>query len=749
MDTRRKLSDEDVMPSRLAEPLSTARPLGDPALYINRELSLLAFQRRVLEEAEDPDTPLLERAKFLAIFSSNMDEFFMVRVAALKQQVTARLPDLSVDGRTATEQLLAIRAEAVALVDRAYACYRKQLVPALLAAGIEMTTYASLSREEAEALDRYFLDTIFPVLTPLGFDPGRPFPHISSLSLNLAAIVKDGRGITHFARIKVPDTLPPLVAVSASRGVGRVDALPAGGVSLSASAAIEPGQRFVWLEDLIRANLPALFPGLEVVAAHAFRITRDAEVDIRELESADLLETVEEAVWRRRFRRVVRLQVDAACPADLRAILMDELEVQDEDVYASEGPLALTGLWQLHDLDLARLKYRGFTPSTPAPLRLSASDDIFTAIRRGDLLLHHPYESFEPVVEFLRAAARDPDVLAIKMTLYRLGRDSPIVAALLSAIEEGKQVSVVVELKARFDEESNIEWARALESEGVHVVYGLPGLKVHAKLALVVRREQGVMRKYLHLGTGNYNPMSARLYTDLSMFTCDEELGQDAVALFNRLTGYSEKDEFRRLAVAPVNLRQRLSALIRREIDQCRGGQSGHLIVKTNGLDDPEMMALLYEASRAGVRVDLLVRGICCLRPGIPGVSENIRVTSILGRFLEHSRIFYFRNGGDEELFLGSADLRPRNLDRRIEVVFPVRSPSLVRRLKDEILDTYLADNANAREMRADGSYERKRLSAGEHVIDSQAQFLRLPPSSVPPRMLESSAWRAAGEHLP
>ncbi|HUG36485.1 MAG TPA: polyphosphate kinase 1, partial [Candidatus Limnocylindrales bacterium] len=611
--------------------------------------------------------------------------------------------------------------------------------------GIHLVDYASLSPEEAAALDRYFLDTIFPVLTPLGFDPGRPFPHISGLSLNLAAIVKDRRGITHFARIKVPDTLPPLVPIDLPKG-GRAPGRPAG---LPPAPPAESGQRFVWLEQLIRGNLSALFPGLEIVAAHAFRITRDAEVDIHELESEDLLETVEEAVWRRRFRRVVRLQVDETCPLELQTILTTELEVPQEDVYSADGPLALAGLWQLHDIDQPRLKYRGFSPSTPAPLRPTATQDIFTAIRHEDLLLHHPYESFEPVVEFLRAAARDPEVLAIKMTLYRLGRDSPIVAALLSAIEEGKQVSVVVELKARFDEESNIEWARALEREGVHVVYGLMGLKVHAKLALVVRREGSTMRKYLHLGTGNYNPLTARVYTDLSLFTCDEELGNDAVALFNRLTGYSEEDDFRKLAVAPVNLRARLHDLIRREMDLCRRGQSGPLIAKINGLDDPETMALLYEASRAGVRVDLLVRGICCLRPGLAGISENIRVTSIIGRFLEHSRIYYFRNGGQEEVFLGSADLRPRNLDRRIEVMFPVRSPTLVRRLKDEILDTYLADNVDAREMGGDGSYTRKRPTVGESANDSQAQLLRLSGPVPPLRVLESSAWRAAGEHLP
>jgi polyphosphate kinase len=682
--------------------------LDEPRFYVNRELSLLAFQKRVLEEAEDTGKPLLERVKFLSIFSSNMDEFFMVRVAALKQQVASGLPDPGLDGRSSTEQLDAIRAEVSSLMERAYACYREELRPALQSAGIALLDYSSLTGDEIAALEAYFLDTIFPVLTPLGFDPGRPFPHISNLSLNLAVVVADSRRMTHFARVKVPDTLPPLV--------------PVGAPDVSGAAL-----RFVWLEQVIRANLQALFPGLEIVEAHPFRVTRDAEVDIKELESTDLLETIEEAVWRRRFRGAVRLQVDQRLRAPLLAILVENLEVRPDDVYAVDGPLDFRGLWQLQSIDRPRLKYRAFSPSTPAALKPSATEDIFTRIRREDLLLHHPYESFEPVVEFLRTAARDPDVLAIKMTLYRVGRNSPIVEALLEAIDEGKQVSVLVELKARFDEESNIEWARALEREGVHVVYGLVGLKVHSKVALVVRREAGVMRKYVHLGTGNYNPVTARLYTDLSMFTCDEDIGRDSVALFNRLTGYSEKDHFRKLAVAPATLRARLEELIRREIDFARRGQRGHMIAKVNALDDPEMIRLLYRTSQSGVRVQLLVRGVCCLRPGLPGVSDNIEVTSIVGRFLEHSRIYYFHNGGNEQVFVGSADLRPHNLNSRIEVVFPVEAPALVRRVKDEILDLYLADDVNARQMQSDGTYVRKRSGPGEKAVDSQARFLSQP----------------------
>lgn len=471
-------------------------------------------------------------------------------------------------------------------------------------------------------------------------------------------------------------------------------------------------------------NLQNLFPGMEIVEAHPFRITRDAEVEIKEVESDDLLETIEEAVWQRRFRSVVRLEVYEGIPAHVLSILTENLELGPDDIYYAHGPMGLKRLWQLDALDRPRLKYKAVSPFTPPELRPNAKEDIFALIRHEDLLLHHPFESFQPVVEFLRTAARDPDVLAIKMTLYRVGRNSPVVEALLTAVQEGKQVSVLVELKARFDEESNIEWARALESEGVHVVYGLVGLKVHSKIALVVRREGETMRKYVHLGTGNYNPATARLYTDLSLFTCDEQIGNDAVTLFNRLTGYADDARFSKLLVAPIDLRPRLEALIEREIEFARRGERGHIIGKMNALDDPDMIKLFYRASQAGVQVDLLVRGICCLRPGLPGVSDNIRVISIVGRFLEHSRIYWFRNGGREEAFVGSADLMPRNLSRRIEVVFPVETPKHLRRLKDEILDTYLADNVNARRMNADGSYERIRPAENEKKVDSQESSL-------------------------
>lgn len=553
------------------------------------------------------------------------------------------------------------------------------------------------------------------MLTPLAFDPGRPFPHISNLSLNLAVAVRDAKGVERFARVKVPDTLPQLMPVN----------LVEKGTTTSRVV-------LVWLEQIIAENLEALFPGLEIIEAYPFRVTRDAEVEIQELESDDLLETIEEAVWQRRFRDVVRLQVSHDIPQNTLDILTANLELDARDVYRVDGPLDLSRLRQLTAIERPDLKDPIFLPHTPPELHAKSEEDIFAIIRREDVLLHHPFDSFQPVVEFLRRAATDPDVLAIKITLYRVGRNSPIVETLVSAIENGKQVAVLVELKARFDEESNIEWARALEAAGVHVVYGLVGLKVHSKVALVVRREGETIRRYVHLGTGNYNPITARLYTDLSLFTADEQIGADVTDLFNYLTGYSAKNEFRKLLVAPINLRQKLESLIEREIEVARAGGNGRLILKMNSLEDTGMIRLLYEASLAGVQVDLLVRGICCLRPGVPGVSENIRVTSIVGRFLEHSRIYYFANGGKEEMYLGSADLMGRNLDHRVELLFPVEDKKLRGRLLKTILATYLADNRNARHMRSDGTFHWDKT--GEPETDSQVAFIHIrqdPP--VPP----------------
>jgi polyphosphate kinase len=676
--------------------------LHDPSLYLNRELSHLEFQGRVLEEARDRRNPLLERVKFLSILGSNIDEFFMVRVAGVMQQIENGIQEPGMDGRSPAETLEAIRTAVGRLVSGAYDFFREELTPALEENHIRLLQLAELSLEQRAQLDTFFAEKVFPVLTPLAFDPGRPFPHISNLSLNVAVAVREPGGPEHFARVKVPDTLPQLLPATA----------PAG-----------PGPRvhgFIWLEQLIIANLHHLFPGLEILRAHVFHLTRDAEVAIKELETDDLLETIEEAVWQRRFRDAVRLQVDSRTPPAMIDFLAAKLELDASNIYRVQGPLDLSRLRHLLALDRPDLKDKPFLPHTPSGF-VSKEEDVFELIRQQDQLLHHPYESFQPVVEFLRRAAKDPDVLAIKMTLYRLGRNSPIVEALLEAVENGKQVAVVVELKARFDEESNIEWARALEREGVHVVYGLLGLKVHSKVILVVRREGDVIRRYCHLATGNYNPTTARLYTDMGLFTGDEEIGADATDLFNYLTGYSRKKTFRKLLVAPLNLRQRMEDMIQREIDIQRRGGRGRMILKMNALEDGPIIKLLYQASQAGVATDLIVRGACCLRPQAPGLSENIHVRSILGRFLEHSRIFYFRNNGAEECYLGSADLMPRNLNRRVEVLFPVTSHEMIKRLRDEILHSYLHDEVGARHMFKDGSYSLKSRRAGS---DCQAWFL-------------------------
>lgn len=678
--------------------------LHNPALYLSRELSHLEFQRRVLEEARDPRNPLLERVKFLSILGSNLDEFFMVRVAGVMQQIENRVQEPGIDGRGPAETLEAVRTEVGRLMDEAYDFLRERLLPALSAANIHVVDLAAVEAEQRALLDTIFIDKVFPILTPLAFDPGRPFPHISNLSLNVAVVVRDAAGKDHFARVKVPDSLPKFLPVSLAGENGQNPRT----------------QGFVPIEQLVIANLHHLFPGLEIVQAHVFHVTRDAEVAIKELETDDLLETIEEAVWQRRFRDAVRLQVDIRMQDSMVEILANNLEVEAASIYRVDGLLDLSRLRYLTSLDRPDLKDKPFVPATPPGLG-AKDDDIFGLIRKEDQLLHHPFDSFQPVVEFLRKAAKDPDVLAIKMTLYRMGGNSPVVAALLEAVENGKQVAVMVELKARFDEESNIEWARALEREGVHVVYGLLGLKVHSKVTLVVRREGDQIRRYCHLATGNYNPLTARLYTDLGLFTSNELIAADATDLFNYLTGYSNKKSFRRLLVAPLNLRQRLEELIEREIEVQRNGGRGHLIFKTNALEDGPLIRLLYQASQAGVEVDLIVRGACCLRPSLVGVSENIRVSSVVGRFLEHSRIYYFGNNGAEECYLGSADLMPRNLNRRVEVLFPVERPALIRRLKDEILQAYLQDQANARRMYKDGSYAYKSRNGGP---DSQTGFL-------------------------
>lgn len=696
--------------SHVGEPAgSEGAALNTPDLYINRELSLLEFQCRVLEEAADADTPLLERVKFLAILGSNLDEFFMVRVAGLMKQIESGVAEVGRDGRTATEQLQLIREKFMQIATQGRMLWRREVLPGLAERGITVVNWPALDNEERNVLDEYFREQVFPVLTPLAFDPGRPFPHISNRSLNLAVVVRDSKGEEHFARVKVPDTLPQLVTVKSA-------------TPLPASAATKTF-KFVWLEQLIAANLSLLFPGMEIVGSSPFRVTRDAEVAVQELESDDLLETIEEAMRERRFLSVVRLQVAQDMPERILSILTSQIKIPPEDVYRMEGPLGFDRFMELYCLDRPDLKDKPFVPVIPEGMGPECQSDLFKLIRQEDFLLHHPYDSFQPVVEFLRQAARDPDVLAIKMTLYRVGRNSPIVAALMDAVEAGKQVAVLMELKARFDEESNIEWARKLEDAGVHVVYGIVGMKVHSKIALIVRREGDAIRRYIHLGTGNYNPSTARLYTDLGLLTSNEHIGADATHFFNALTGYSARQDPQKLLVAPVNMRDRLAELIHREIEHQKNGRNGRLVFKMNALEDPPMIHLLYQASQAGVKVDLLVRGICCLRPGVPGVSENIRVTSIVGRFLEHSRVYHFFNGGAEEIYLGSADLMRRNLSHRVEIIFPVENPRLVRRLK-EILDVYLSDQAQARYMQPDGSYRRSPNYKAPLALNAQLAFM-------------------------
>jgi len=691
--------------------------LDDPSLYLNRELSLLQFQARVLDEARDETTPLLERVKFLSILGSNLGEFFMVRVAGLRQQVEAGVADVSADGMTSREQLEACRAEAYRLMREAREVW-VALKPQLHAAGVHLYDWDQLDKTQRAAATAYFTEKVFPVLTPLAFDPGRPFPHISNLSLNLAVLLKTEDGQELFARVKIPRTLPRMVTVPPPQAAAGDKATSPGRASRT--------YHFVWLEQMVTANLHELFTGMQIVEAHPFRVTRDAEMAIQELEADDLLETMEQGVRRRRFGRVVRVTVDPGMPEFLRAILGENLDLDAEAMVTVDPPLGMSGV-DLMGLDRPDLKDPPFVGHVP-PVFDDEERDFFTLIREGDILLHRPFDSFEPVVEWLEQAARDPDVLAIKMTLYRVGRDAPVVASLLEAARNGKEVAVLVELKARFDEESNIEWARALEDEGVHVVYGLLGLKTHSKIALVVRREGDRIRRYLHLGTGNYNVITARLYTDLDMLTCDEALGIDGTELFNYLTGFSRSEDYRTLLIAPINLRQGFEALVRREIEHHQAGRPAHLKLKMNSLVDRRTIRLLYEASQAGVPVDLIVRGICCLRPGVSGVSETIRVTSVVGRFLEHTRIFWFANGGQEEVYLGSADLMPRNLDRRVEILFPVRRAKLVRRLHDEILGAYFKDNVKARFMRPDGSYVRAHPGPDEEPLNSQEWLLARKP---------------------
>ncbi len=668
-----------------------------PVQFIDREISLLEFQRRVLEEAQDENNPLLERVKFLSIFGSNMDEFFMVRVSGTRKQVEAHIMGVLPAGLTPTEVLAATRKLSLELYEEALHHFNKKIKPRLDKFGVHLLEYRKLSKAQKKKADDHFREVILPVLTPLAFDPGHPFPHISNLSLNLAVVIKDKKGRYKFARLKVPDTLPRLLPIKKAPG------------SVRKGGTISHHHYFVWLEQVIAANISSLFPGMEVVGAYPFRITRDAEMEILEIEADDLLQGMEESILKRKFGSVVQVSVYESMPQDVRNLLSENLEIKPDDVYVLPAPLGLSDLWQLYtSVERYKLKFPPYKPFVPKVFQTkSISSDIFKAIRQKNIMLHQPYDSFNPVVDFLYAAACDPHVLAIKQTVYRIGQNAAVVEALLEACQRGKDVAVIMELKARFDEESNIGWARMLEHAGVHVVYGPVGLKTHAKIIMVVRQEGKAIRRYIHLSTGNYNAVTSRIYEDIGIFTCDETIGEDATDLFNYLTGYSTKQDYQKLLVAPVNLRQKLEALIQREIAHAKGGRKAHLILKTNSLVDPDLIKLLYEASQAGVKVDLLVRGMCCLLAGVKGLSDRIRVISIVGRYLEHSRIYYFLNDGNEEIYLSSADLMTRNLDHRVEIMFPVENPAHVRYLRHDVLGNYFKDNSSARIMQSDGSYTR------------------------------------------
>lgn len=675
---------------------------------LNRELSWLEFNRRVLDEALDESTPVLERLKFLSIFSTNLDEFFMIRVSGLKEQIDQNISELSPDGMTAAEQLAEIRERLRPMLAEQMLCLREEVLPALAEAGITIWNYNALSSDEKKKLDEYFLKQVFPVLTPQAVDASHPFPYISNLSLNLGLMVEPAENLEtgrlkhlfnqkRFARIKLPPSVPRLIPV-------------------------EEGKKFTLLGEVIAANVAHLFPNMKTGLCHLFRVTRDADIELREDEAGDLLRTMERELHRRRFSFPVRLEVKATMPEEMISYLTNSIGLDETDVYRIDGFLNIPDLMKLYGLNRPELKDRPITYSIPKTMR-QPKNNFFEILKEQDVLLHHPFTAYSTVTDFINAAADDDDVLAIKICLYRTGTDSPIVKALVRASENEKQVAALVELKARFDEENNIEWARHLESEGVHVVYGIRGIKTHSKVALVVRREGENLRRYIHLATGNYNPTTSRIYTDIGLLTADEEIGEDATDLFNFLTGYSYQTDFRKLLVAPINLRKRIMELIGRETENARAGNPARIVAKVNSITDVEIVRALYEAAQSGVQIDLIVRGICVLRPGIEGVSENIRVVSVVGRFLEHSRIFYFENAGDAEVYIGSADWMKRNLDHRVEVVVPIVDKNLREHLK-EVLEIYLRDTAQARVLRSDGSYERLRENkTAEELFSAQSFF--------------------------
>jgi len=684
----------------------------DPKNFFNRDLSWIEFNRRVLEEALDKDLPLLEKVKFVSIFYSNLDEFYMIRVSGLKEQIAANILEPTIDGLTPVEQLQKIEKMLKPLNKKLCDYWVNEIEPELRKNKIFILNYNEFKPEEQEKLREYFRKEIYPVLTPLAFDPGRPFPYISNLSSNLAVIVRKPKGETHFARVKVPSVVPRLM---------QVDEILNPGKSITTNGHFEA--KYIWFGDLIIANLDMLFPKMEVVEAHRFRVTRDTDIELQEDEADDLLSVIEENIRQRRFGQVVRLEVENQMPDFMLETLMENLRITKDDVHISDGPIGLSDVMSLYKLPLHQLKEKPYYPLIPKVFE--TDEDIFSVIKQKDIILHHPYHSFTPVIDFIKQASRDADVLAIKQTLYRVGTDSPIIKALIEAAERGKQVAVLVELKARFDEENNIFWARELEKVGVHVVYGLVGLKTHAKMTLVVRKEFEGVKRYVHLSTGNYNVVTAKLYTDLGFFTCNEDICSDVSDVFNYLTGYSKQVDFRKLIVSPIDMREKMMDRIFREIENVNAGGKGKLIWKMNSLVDPAIISALYEASNSGVEINLIIRGICCLVPGIKDLSENISVRSIVGRYLEHSRLFYFYNNGNEDIFLGSADMMQRNLDRRVEIMFPVEDEKIKSELMRTLIKSSQKDNTKARELLPDMSYKMILPVNGEKKINSQEWLMK------------------------
>jgi polyphosphate kinase len=700
--------NKSLKESELADSVIAAEAFDGSALF-NRELSWLEFDRRVLEEAMEENVPVLERLKFLSIFSTNLDEFFMIRVSGLKEQIEEHVEERSLDGLSAAEQLKEIGKRLRPLLKKQVGYLRDHVLPKLAKAGITVEPYKELDAKDKKKLDKYFRDNLFPILTPQSVDSSHPFPYISNLSLNIGLIIEPNRNYTQenlkhlfrqkrFTRIKLPPTVPRLVPIDEKKG------------------------RYTLLEEVIVANAKALFPNMKTSEGFLFRVTRDADIELREDEAGDLMRTLERELQRRRFRFPVRLEVDAEMPEKMLKVLANGIGLEERDIYRIDGFVDIPDLMQLYALDRPDLKERPIPLVHPTVL--TEKKNVFEVLKKRDVLLHHPYMAYSALTDFVAEAAEDPHVQAIKICLYRTGKDSPVVNSLIRASQRGKQVTALVELKARFDEEMNIEWARRLENEGVHVVYGIHTLKTHSKVMLVVRREKEKLCRYVHIASGNYNPVTSRTYTDVGLLTADEEIGADATSLFNFLTGYSQQTTYHRLLVAPLNLREKLTELVRRERRNKLAGKNGRIILKVNSITDAELIDELYSASQAGVEIDLIVRGICSLRPGVKGLSSNIRVRSVVGRFLEHSRVMYFANAGEEsegEIYIGSADWMQRNLDRRVEVVVPILSPDIKSFLKDVYLDAYLRDNVNARELRPDGTY---RKIPGQDPFDAQMFFV-------------------------